>query len=102
MKDGPYHEVNLIKFKAGGLSKYQEYLDLLRPHYETFGGTIQAMTARMGLVGEPRWDFVAVATYPNKECFMKFAQSEIYQKIRALREEAIETTEVIVAGDSIN
>ena len=95
-EDGPVQMLNLLAVKPdGGLERYREYADAVAPILEGLGGRlVYAGAPAASLIGDARWDLVAIAEYPSRQAFLDMIASPEYQAIAHLRTEAIEASEL--------
>jgi uncharacterized protein (DUF1330 family) len=103
-EDGsPVVMLNLLRFKPdGGEERYMEYGAAVAPSLEKVGGRIVwAGRPAAPLLGERRWDMVALVEYPSRQAFLDMIGSPGYQEIGHLRTEALELGELhpMDAGD---
>lgn len=100
--DGPVVMLNMLKFKPdGGLRSYIQYGQSVQPLIEAVGGSIeyQAMAAE-SLLGGQDWDMIVLVRYPSRGDFLKMVESDQYQAIAHLRENALERS-VLYATDPV-
>ena len=91
LEEGPVVMLNLLAFKPdGGAERYAEYTTAVTPLLERVGGRIVfAGTPSPALIGDARWDLVALAEYPTRQAFMDMIGSDDYEAIAHLRTEAL-------------
>ncbi len=89
--DGPVVMLNLLALKpAGGRARYEQYGAAVAPLLERVGGRIlYAGEGAPPLLGEDRWDLVALVEYPSRQAFLDMIGSPEYQAIAHLRTEAL-------------
>ena len=89
--DGPVVMLNLLAFNPdGGAERYAKYTAAVTPLLEGVGGRIVfAGAAGPALIGDGRWDAVALAEYPTRQAFMDMVTSPEYEAIAHLRTEAL-------------
>jgi uncharacterized protein (DUF1330 family) len=94
--DGPVVMLNLLAFKPdGGAERYAEYTVAVGPLLERVGGRVLfAGLASEVVIGDQRWDLVALAEYPTRQAFIDMVDSPEYQEIGHLRSEALERSEL--------
>ena len=94
--DGPVVMLNLLAFKpGGGAERYAEYTAAVTPLLERVGGRVLfAGQASEAVIGDQRWDLVALAEYPTRQAFIDMVDSPEYQEIAHLRSEALERSEL--------
>ncbi len=93
---GPVTMLNLLAFDgAAGRARYEEYSVAVAPLLERVGGRIvYAGEAAPPLLGEGRWDAVALVEYPTRQAFLDMVSSPEYQAIAHLRTEALSKGEL--------
>ena len=84
--------LNVLWFKKdGGAEKYQEYSAAAAPLVQALGGRlVESYVPETALIGEWDPDLFFVVEWPDWDAFLRLAQSEDYQRIAHLREEALE------------
>jgi uncharacterized protein (DUF1330 family) len=94
--DGPVVMLNLLAFKPdGGAERYAEYTEAVAPLLGRVGGRVLfAGLASEAVIGDQRWDLVALAEYPTRQAFIDMVDSTEYQGIAHLRSEALERSEL--------
>ena len=94
--DGPVTMLNLLAFEPdGGQERYAEYGAAVAPLLERVGGRIlYGGQAAPALLGEDRWDLVALVEYPTRQAFLDMVSSPEYQAIAHLRSEALTAGEL--------
>jgi uncharacterized protein (DUF1330 family) len=94
--DGPVVMLNLLAFKPdGGAERYAEYAAAVAPLLERVGGRVLlAGAASEAVIGDQRWDLVALAEYPTRQAFIDMVDSPEYLEIAYLRTEALERSEL--------
>ncbi len=92
----PVQMLNLLAFKPdGGRERYEEYANAVEPILEGLGGRlVYAGVPATALIGDARWDLVAIAEYPSRQTFVDMIGSPEYQAIAHLRTEALERSEL--------
>lgn len=93
----PIYMLNAIWFKEhGGREKYQEYGAAAYPLLKKAGAEgLPRFYPEEELVGQWDPDVFFVVKYPNKAAFESMISSPEYQKIKHLREDAIEKSLLI-------
>lgn len=94
--DGPVTMLNLLALKAdGGRERYEQYGAAVAPLLERVGGRIvYAGEAVPPLLGDDRWDLVALVEYPTRQAFLDMVSSPEYLAIAHLRTEALSKGEL--------
>jgi uncharacterized protein (DUF1330 family) len=94
--DGPVTMLNLLAFKPdGGQERYAEYGAAVAPLLERVGGrVVYGGQAAPALLGDGRWDLVALVEYPSRQAFLDMVSSPEYQAIAHLRSEALTAGEL--------
>jgi uncharacterized protein (DUF1330 family) len=89
--DGPVVMLNLLALKPdGGRARYEQYAAAVAPLLERVGGRIlYAGEGVPPLLGDDRWDLVALVEYPRRQAFLDMVGSPEYQAIAHLRTEAL-------------
>ena len=89
--DGPVVMLNLLALKPdGGRARYEQYGAAVAPLLARVGGRIlYAGEAVPPLLGDGRWDLVALVEYPSRQAFLDMIGSPEYQAIAHLRTEAL-------------
>ncbi|HEV7774503.1 MAG TPA: DUF1330 domain-containing protein [Conexibacter sp.] len=89
--DGPVVMLNLLALKPdGGRARYEHYAAATAPFLERVGGRIvYAGESVPPLLGDDRWDLVALVEYPSRQAFLDMIGSPEYQAIAHLRTEAL-------------
>ncbi len=89
--DGPVTMLNLLAFAPdGGQERYAEYGAAVAPLLERAGGrVVYAGQAVPPLLGDDRWDLVALVEYPTRQAFLDMVSSPEYLAIAHLRSEAL-------------
>jgi uncharacterized protein (DUF1330 family) len=89
--DGPVTMLNLLALQPdGGRERYEQYGAAVAPLLERVGGRIlYAGEAVPPLLGDGRWDLVALVEYPTRQAFLDMVGSPEYQAIAHLRTEAL-------------
>lgn len=95
--DQSIHMLNAVWFrKDGGIEKYMEYGAAVRPLLKKAGAEVGTnYVPEAALVGEWDPDMVFIVRYPSQAIFDAMFQSPEYEKIRHLREEALEKSLLI-------
>lgn len=95
----PVFMLNALWFKArGGAQRYQQYLAAAKRVIDDLSigaRTHTLLTPEAMLIGEWDPDLLFVVEYPDKAAFDRLVNSEQYQAIRHLREEALEKSLLI-------
>jgi uncharacterized protein (DUF1330 family) len=94
--DGPVVMLNLLEFKPdGGAERYGEYATAVAPLLEKVGGRIIfAGQPAEPLIGDGRWDMVALAEYPSRQAFLDMVGSPEYGEIAGIRDESLVRSEL--------
>lgn len=94
--DGPVAMLNLLALKPdGGRARYEQYGAAVAPLLARVGGRIlYAGEAVPPLLGDGRWDLVALVQYPSRQAFLDMVGSPEYQAIAHLRTEALTNGEL--------
>lgn len=94
--DGPVTMLNLLALKPdGGRERYEQYGAAVAPLLERVGGRIvYAGEAVPPLLGDDRWDLVALVEYPTRQAFLDMVSSPEYLAIAHLRGEALSKGEL--------
>jgi uncharacterized protein (DUF1330 family) len=89
--DGPVVMLNLLALKPDdGRARYEQYGAAVAPLLARVGGRIlYAGEAVPPLLGDDRWDLVALVEYPSRQAFLDMIGSPEYQAIAHLRTEAL-------------
>jgi uncharacterized protein (DUF1330 family) len=92
----PVVMLNLLRFRPdGGQERYAEYATAVAPLLEGVGGRIVfAGETAAPLLGEERWDLVALVEYPTRQAFLEMVSSPEYDAIGHLRTEALKRGEL--------
>jgi haloalkane dehalogenase len=90
--DQPVVMVNLLKFKPhGGEAEYAKYAAGVQPILEKLGAKILfAGRAHFCLIGEAKWDMVALVQYPRKRTLLQMSLLPEYREIHRHREAGLE------------
>lgn len=94
--DGPVTMLNLLAFDGdAGRARYEQYGAAVAPLLERVGGRIvYAGEAAPPLLGDARWDVVALVEYPTRQAFLDMVSSPEYQAIAHLRTQALTNGEL--------
>jgi len=94
--DGPVTMLNLLALQPdGGRERYEQYGAAVAPLLERVGGRIvYAGEAVPPLLGDERWDLVALVEYPTRQAFLDMVSSPEYLAIAHLRSEALSKGEL--------
>jgi uncharacterized protein (DUF1330 family) len=89
--EGPVVMLNLVKLKPKvGLESLVKYWLGATKLVEKFGGKlIYFGMYEMSLIGEEKWDAVALVMYPSREAFLKMYWSKEYQDIAPYRNQEL-------------
>jgi uncharacterized protein (DUF1330 family) len=95
-EDGPVYMLNLLEFKPdGGAERYAEYGAAVAPLLEKVGGRIVfAGQPGEAVIGEGKWDLMALVEYPTRQAFLDMTSSPEYVKIMHLRTESLVRSEL--------
>lgn len=101
--DAPVVMVNLLKFKqAGGVERYLQYVEEVRPHLDRAGATIRyGGTAPAVIIGDgerPWWDAIIIVEYPTPAAFLAMVTTEEYAKVHEHRAAALERGDLIATS----
>jgi uncharacterized protein (DUF1330 family) len=116
---GPFHFVNLLKFKplasypsdhplagenVSGADAYRTYGAVAHEHVTKRGGRLITLNAvKQQLIGASQdWHQVAIMEYQNVAAFIDMISDPEYQKSLVHRNAGLETTEVFVTRPIIN
>lgn len=112
--DGPFHMVNLLKFRKeaeypdgykgkrakSGVEANQLYIEALRPLIEQAGNSSVVRNRVIGTVAwignDEEWDMIAVVYYPNRDSFVRFLSNPLYREAGAHKHAALERTRAII------
>jgi len=90
---GPVVMLNLLRFREGGRSSYQRYVDALRTEFlPRFGGEVlYAGDGSTTLIGEDgqSWDAVLIVRYSSRDAFSRMVADPEYQQVTPMRTEAL-------------
>jgi len=94
--DGPVTMLNLLAFVPdGGRERYEQYGAAVAPLLERAGGRIvYAGEAALPLLGDDRWELIALVEYPTRQAFLDMISSPEYLAIAHLRSEALSRGEL--------
>ena len=89
---GPIVMVNLLKFKPdGGAESYRKYYEATTELMA--GKAITRIVYRgnglMPVIGEEKWDEIALYEYPSIEAFLEMNRDKRYQDVVPLRTDAL-------------
>ncbi|MFC8842546.1 DUF1330 domain-containing protein [Streptomyces griseoincarnatus] len=90
--DEPVVMLNLLRFAPGGRDSYLEYSRRAAPFLQRYGGELlYAGDGGTPLVAEDgqAWDAVLLVRYPSREAFSRMVSDPEYQRITALRSQAL-------------
>ncbi|MBF6618963.1 MAG: DUF1330 domain-containing protein [Patulibacter sp.] len=90
---GPVVMLNMLRFRAGGATSYDEYATRIQPFLDRVGAEIVYVgDTHTSLVAPDAWDWDAVllVRYPSREAFSRMVADPEYQQITALRTDALE------------
>jgi uncharacterized protein (DUF1330 family) len=89
---GPVVMLNLLRFKEGGRSSYEEYARAVVPFLAKVGGeVVYAGDGSTALVAEQgqAWDAVLLVRYPSRAAFLRMVTDPGYQQLTHLRTAAL-------------
>ncbi len=97
MKEEKIYMLNALWFKPnGGEQRYREYLQAAGPLTAALGAKfLEGYKPEQALIGEWNPDMFFVVEWPNKLAFEQLIHNPEYNKIRHLREEALEKSLLI-------
>ena len=97
MAEDKIYMLNALWFKKdGGAEKYAEYTAAAAPFVQELGGNmIDGFAPDLALIGEWDPDLFFIVEWPNWDAFTKLPQSDGYNKIAHLREEALDNSLLI-------
>jgi uncharacterized protein (DUF1330 family) len=109
--DGPVVMVNLVRFRersldgeGSGWDAYVRYSQADLPLLKRVGGTIlwagHVQGAAVGDLGEGRWDWVVVVSYPSRAAFLSMMTSPEYQLANVDRENGVEDHVILAANQT--
>jgi len=118
-KEGPFHFVNLLRFKAiasypsdhplanekiSGADAYNAYGAVAHEHVVKRGGRLITLNAvKQQLIGAPQgWHQVATMEYQNVDAFIDMISDPEYQQSLVHRNAGLEATEIFVTRPLIN
>jgi uncharacterized protein (DUF1330 family) len=84
--------LNLLKYKEGGVTSYEEYARAIQPFLERVGGSVVYVGDCSTSLVEPDgwdWDALLVVRYPSRAAFSQMVADPEYQQITHLRTEAL-------------
>lgn len=90
---GPVVMLNMLRFRPDGKTSYDEYATRIQPFLDRVGAEIVYVgDTHTSLVAPDGWDWDAVllVRYPSREAFSRMVADPEYQRITALRTEALE------------
>jgi uncharacterized protein (DUF1330 family) len=90
---GPVVMLNLLKFRDGGRPSYEAYAREIRRFLDELGAELVYLgDCLTPLVERPEgfdWDAVLLVRYPSRQAFSDMVRNPEYQKITALRTDAL-------------
>ncbi len=90
--DGPVVMLNLLRFRDGAETGYEDYLRHFRPHAEALGASIlyygHGDTALVAEDGQS-WDAVLLVRYPTRRSFSEMVADPDYQAGARLRSDSL-------------
>lgn len=109
--DGPVVMVNLVRFRersldgeGSGWDAYVRYSQADLPLLKRVGGDIlwagHVQGAAVGDLGDGRWDWVVVVSYPSRASFLSMMTSPEYQLANVDRENGVEDHVILAANES--
>ncbi|MFC7892905.1 DUF1330 domain-containing protein [Streptomyces sp. NPDC057381] len=90
--DEPVVMLNLLRFAPDGRDSYREYSRRAAPFLRQYGGELlYAGDGGTPLVAEDgqAWDAVLLVRYPSRDAFSRMVADPEYQRITALRSQAL-------------
>ncbi|MEM7216150.1 MAG: DUF1330 domain-containing protein [Pseudomonadota bacterium] len=90
----------LVDTKINNPEEYEEYKRLAKPIAEKFGGIYRTRGGDMEIMESDLWSptRIVIVEFPDMETAVRFANSEEYAPIKAIRHANAECTLVIVNG----
>ncbi len=90
----------VVDTRITNAEEYEKYKALARPIVESHGGTYLARGGRTEVVDAELWSptRVVLLEFPDFESAQRFAHSEEYAPVAAMRHEYADSTVVIVDG----
>lgn len=96
-----YFIVSINMEEPEGAGEYREYIRLVKPIVEAFGGRYLVRTEQIAHVGgEWRPDRVIVIRFPDRRALEACFGSEVYRRIAQKREMSVNSSAVIVEGEN--
>jgi uncharacterized protein (DUF1330 family) len=90
--DQPVVMLNLLRFKPGGQPGYEQYAREIQPFLEMAGAHVVYLGDTSTTLVAPeshQWDAVLLVHYPSRRAFSEMVADPDYQRITALRTEAL-------------
>jgi uncharacterized protein (DUF1330 family) len=90
---GPVVMLNLLCFKEGGRSSYEEYARRIGPFLEKVSAEIVFVGDLSTVLVAPethRWDTILIVRYPSRQAFSSMVADPNYQEITHLRTESLD------------
>ncbi len=90
----------IVDTKIKDAEAYEEYKALARPIAEKFGGVYRTRGGDMEILESDLWSptRIVIVEFPDMESASKFANSEEYAPVKAIRHANAECTLIIVDG----
>lgn len=107
----PVVMVNLVRFRersldgdGSGWDAYSRYSKAVMPLLKGVGGSIlwagHVEGVAVGDLGDRRWDWVVVVSYPSRAAFLSMMTSSEYQLVNVDRENGVEDHVILAANQS--
>ena len=90
--DEPVVMLNLLRFRPGGRERYERYARDIVPFLEKVGGQVVYLGDTSTALVAPAshdWDAVLLVRYPSRRAFSRMVADPEYQRITALRTNAL-------------
>ena len=108
---GPVVMVNLVRFReisldgnGSGWDAYSRYSKGDMPLLKKVGGTIlwagHVEGAAFGTLGDGRWDWVVIVSYPSRAAFLEMMTSPEYAEANVDRENGVEDHVILAANET--
>lgn len=89
--EGPVVLVNLVRVQPGGEEAYRRYGAVVGPLLAKVGAEVLYAGGASGtLIGDERWDRVAVTRYPDRQALARLVRDPDFEAAAPLRHEALE------------
>ena len=109
--EGPIVMINLLKFKSvegsteGAQKTYRKYMMSTARFLDGVGGRLLwSGSPQFVVIGDERdsWDQALLVEYPSRKAFLKLLSNPDYQKVHELREQALESSALIMSVSDVN